>query len=77
MNYKRAFYIVLVAFVMVVCCSAAFSYGLHVGEGTLSDVCDSIDNVATKLGYIDSELDSIEEQLSSIADEVGNVWRYR
>lgn len=52
MNYKRAFYIVLVAFVMVVCCSAAFSYGYHVGEGTLSDIANEISRVADKLDSI-------------------------
>ncbi len=77
MKNKKVLYILIAAFVMAVCCGVAFSIGFHVGEGSLSWVSYSIDDVATELGKIRNNLDSIEEQLSSIADEVGNVWRYR
>lgn len=52
MKNKKVLYILIAAFVMAVCCGVAFSYGYHVGEGTLSDIANEISRVADKLDSI-------------------------
>lgn len=61
MKNKKVLYILIAAFVMAVCCGVAFSIGVHVGKGSLSEVSYSIDEVATELGMIKTRLDSIDE----------------